>query len=380
MRYLSGVLACALMISACGTENVDPAPPTPEKAVEEAVLTPEVTPMGDWRDDLPDVVARVGDTAISRDTFLEEFTLARAAVEARAKAAGQELPPSFAFDEKAGLRLVQSLVDNELLEQYARAQGYDVSEEELAEALERGKGSFETEEAYLESLSRQKLTLEVVRARVARRLLIGKLIESRVAGLEADDARVKAEYQKLLGAGAFDVPESVTVSQIFVPLAEGEENTEAETLLQKAFDDLQKGAAFPAVANDVTQTLPEARSAEQLTLTRGPLDAVFENAAFNSPVGEWTSPFRSSSGWHVLTVTERRPARSLSFEEVRPRLEERVLFPEQEAAFVALVKEAMKDIPVELYWKPDGGQEVDAVATPEPAPSEEPGAEDAAAE
>lgn len=355
MRYLGVLLILALVVSAC-TKVEAPSGPTAvensgEEVVDEAPAQAPASPTGDWRDGLPEVLARVGEVTIDRDAFLAELALARAAVEVRAAEAGEPVPETFQLDEEAGLRLAQSLVDNELLGQYARKLGHDVSAEELEEALDRGKGAFPTETAYRESLARQGLTEEGVRARVARRLLVGKLIDTRTKDLRADEAQVKAEYQQLLGLGAFDMPESATLNQIFVPLPEGEEKESIETVLQAAFAKLGEGIPFAEAAGEATVALPDAHVAENLLLVRGRVDAVLEEKAFAGAIGEPIAPFRSPSGWHLVVVTERRPPRSLSLEEVRPRIEERVLFSEQQAAFVALVEEALKEIPVEFNWQ-----------------------------
>ena len=44
-------------------------------------------------------------------------------------------------------------------------------------------------------------------------------------------------------------------------------------------------------------------------------------ALFNSPVGQWQGPYQSAYGWHVVRITDRRPARHAELEEVRARVQ-----------------------------------------------------------
>ncbi len=89
----------------------------------------------------------------------------------------------------------------------------------------------------------------------------------------------------------------------------------AEVLAQK----LKGGADFSKLAmadSDDAHT----RSAGGLlpAFTRGAMQSEFELAAFGTPVGSVSPPFKTKYGYHVIKVEERRP---FAFDRVRPSLE-----------------------------------------------------------
>jgi hypothetical protein len=45
-----------------------------------------------------------------------------------------------------------------------------------------------------------------------------------------------------------------------------------------------------------------------------------EDAVFAAPVGQWSGPYRSGFGWHLVRVTSEQPARTLPYDEVRERV------------------------------------------------------------
>jgi parvulin-like peptidyl-prolyl isomerase len=45
------------------------------------------------------------------------------------------------------------------------------------------------------------------------------------------------------------------------------------------------------------------------------------NGVLKAPVGQWSGPFRSGYGWHLVRVTQHDADRILSFAEARDRVE-----------------------------------------------------------
>jgi hypothetical protein len=58
----------------------------------------------------------------------------------------------------------------------------------------------------------------------------------------------------------------------------------------------------------------------------------FLEAVFSTPVGEWTGPFRSAYGWHLLRVEARRPASDPPFAAVQDKVHGDFLQQAQDAA------------------------------------------------
>src|SRR5262249_28942064 len=63
-----------------------------------------------------------------------------------------------------------------------------------------------------------------------------------------------------------------------------------------------------------------------LSLTRTAANGVFGDSElsaglFIAAVGDWSGPFRSAYGWHLIHVLDRQAARPAELNEVRPRVE-----------------------------------------------------------
>lgn len=139
----------------------------------------------------------------------------------------------------------------------------------------------------------------------------------------------------------FIQPERVRVSQVFVapqpdPNGDGiavrEDWLRAERQIVEAHSRLRMGEDFVAVARAYGSGGQLSRWAG-----RGELLRELEDAAFGIGVGSFTTPIRSSMGYHMLRVEEREERKVPPFEEVR----DAVLMQYEEARFVMLAGEFM---------------------------------------
>jgi parvulin-like peptidyl-prolyl isomerase len=72
---------------------------------------------------------------------------------------------------------------------------------------------------------------------------------------------------------------------------------------------------------------------------RGEMTPVFEEVAFNTPVGQAGPPVRTPVGWHVLKVVERKSLDDRSEDELRKDMREQLMAEELERAFKRYVSE-----------------------------------------
>jgi len=90
---------------------------------------------------------------------------------------------------------------------------------------------------------------------------------------------------------------------------------------------------------------------------RGVMDPAFEKVAFSLKIGETSAPVKSSFGYHIIRVEDKKPERTPTFEEVRNDVEKRVKKDKAKPASVVVseLKEAAqikindKDLQDALY-------------------------------
>src|SRR5690606_13029030 len=125
-----------------------------------------------------------------------------------------------------------------------------------------------------------------------------------------------------------------------------EKKKQAEAIAKEA---RASGADFAALA----RTKSEGPSAD----TGGALDFFpknrmipeFSEMAFKLKNGEVSDPVRTQFGFHVIKVTDRRDARLVPFEEVRPMLEEQMGNELIREAMTQFLEELKKDVKIERH-------------------------------
>jgi peptidyl-prolyl cis-trans isomerase C len=124
----------------------------------------------------------------------------------------------------------------------------------------------------------------------------------------------------------FRSPEQVRASHILVrsdttetPQARSADRARADSLLAE----LKKGADFATVARQNSEDPGSAERGGDLDyFARGQMVPAFDNAAFSLDVGQLSGIVETPFGYHILKVTDKKSAGTVSLDEVRPRLEQ----------------------------------------------------------
>ena len=106
----------------------------------------------------------------------------------------------------------------------------------------------------------------------------------------------------------YDIPEQVRAAHILVA---------TEELAQQLLDELAGGADFAALAQEhSTDTGSGARGGDVGWFQRGRMVVPFEEAAFNTPVGERSDLVQTEYGYHIIWVTNHQPKEMPEYEDV----------------------------------------------------------------
>ncbi len=129
---------------------------------------------------------------------------------------------------------------------------------------------------------------------------------------------------------AYRIPETVTVRHILIktptPGADGKVDQAGVDAARKKAEDIEKqlkaGANFAELAKKNSDDPGSAQNGGLLPpLTKGRTVPEFEQAAFNTPVGQTTDVIRTSYGFHIIHVEARQQARMKPLDEVKPEIE-----------------------------------------------------------
>jgi len=137
---------------------------------------------------LPEVVARINNTAITRAELLTRLEQSRSMSPQRFDAA--DAPAR----ERALQRVLNDMILRELEVQEARRRGFAVDNSEVERELAGLRRRYPDEAALMRNLTEYKITLAQWREETRRNLLIVKLEQSILAGIPATDEEVRQEY------------------------------------------------------------------------------------------------------------------------------------------------------------------------------------------
>lgn len=114
-------------------------------------------------------------------------------------------------------------------------------------------------------------------------------------------------------------PEMVHARHILIKVAQNatteEENT-AKAKLTAVWTRINNGEDFAVLAEQVSEGPSSVRGGDLAWFSRGRMVKPFEDAAFALQPGEVSEPVRTSFGWHLIKVEERRAEENVPFAEV----------------------------------------------------------------
>ena len=254
---------------------------------------------------LQGVLVRVNDRIVTIDEFAERVR--QELTQMPATPSEEELHE---FTEGLLMETVNELV---LLERASEKQVV-VSDDMVDEAMAnlRKENNLEDDEAWEKALESSNLTLEVLRERYRRSILLQRAVQGEVRPAEITEEELKREYDR--DKEKFKVPAKVELEQVFI--ADGDSTpTETAKRAQGLVDRVRGGADLKAEA-----TLA---GAELQQLGAIPVDDCRPDllrALEGLDDGGITDPMPVPGGVQIIRLVQRIPAGYESFNEVAPML------------------------------------------------------------
>ncbi|MCH9670011.1 MAG: SurA N-terminal domain-containing protein [Gammaproteobacteria bacterium] len=140
--------------------------------------------------------------------------------------------------------------------------------------------------------------------------------EGLMSGIQADEAELRAIYEAQIGN--YGVPEQRKASHILVRVGDDLNEQDGLVKVEAIRTKLDGGASFEELAKTESDDPGSGSKGGDLGFFgKGIMDPSFDESAFTLEEGEVSAPVRSGFGWHLIKVTDIRPAGTKPFEEVR---------------------------------------------------------------
>jgi foldase protein PrsA len=204
-----------------------------------------------------------------------------------------------AFDKKleagpAGKSVLNQLVQQKLVDQYADDKKITVSDAEIAKKEDEIKSKYPPGQ-FEQILKQQGLTENDVHDILRQTVVIEKAVDPLI---KISDADVKSYFDK--NHALLDKPEQVRARHILVADLKTANEVEAK---------LKAGGDFAALAKQYsTDPSTKDKGGELGFFGKGQMVPSFQAAAFAAPINTITAPVKSPFGYHIIQVEEKKPA------------------------------------------------------------------------
>jgi peptidyl-prolyl cis-trans isomerase C len=310
-------LIAALVVSGCSKTpaQADVAAAPASAAAAQSTPAPAVPPKP-VPAQIPEVVARVNGEAVSR----VEFERAVQALESRA---GGPVPPEQRDQVLRGV--VDQLVGYKLLVQESKTRKVAVPEGDVDARLNEIQGQFPSEDAFKQLLAERKMTIEQVKSDARQDMAISKLIESEIASKIAVKPEQVADFYAK-NPDQFKQGESVRASHILIGVPKGADaaaKAQARAKADQVLKEVKAGKDFGALAKEHSSDPGSAANGGDLgVFQQGQMVGPFNDAAFSLAPGAISDVVETEFGFHIIKVAEKKPARTIPIDEVRPQVEQ----------------------------------------------------------
>jgi peptidyl-prolyl cis-trans isomerase C len=248
-------------------------------------------------------------------------------------------------------RVLENLIDQELLYQETQKKEIKVEQAVIDEKLESLKKRYPSEQKFKEAMFEANLSEKILRSEIERNLAIQKYVDEEfVKKTKVTDAEKKAFYD---GNPRFFVqPEQVRASHILIrvePGASPEKKNQARQKLEAIRGRIEKGEDFEALAKEYSQCSSRTNGGDLGYITRGETVKSFEDVAFALEVGKLSPVVETTFGYHIIRVTDKKPERAIPFKEAEKDIEQHLMIEKVNKEKEGLVARLKQEAKVERF-------------------------------
>ncbi len=225
----------------------------------------------------------------------------------------------------------RNFADKELLVMAAQEAGYSVDSAQVDSVFEAKAQRFGGKGKFRYVLESNGVDVNYVMDELGKGLMIERYLDDTL-GKEAQvsEEEIKERYGE---------DKTATVRHILLSTQgkSDEEKQEIHKKMEEILEEARSGADFAELAKKYSQDPGSAKNGGLYKdFGRGVMVKPFEDAAFNTPVGEISDIIETRFGYHILKVEERKKeTRPLA--EVHDEIKDRILHQKKQEAYQALV-------------------------------------------
>jgi len=221
-------------------------------------------------------------------------------------------------------KVIDSLINRELLYQQSKAKGITTDAEEVDNSIDQIKQRLEAGQSFENLLAEMGITIETMRTQVGQANAIQKLIEVVVypkAMVSEKESRIFFENNPQY----FQKPEEVKASHILIqvaPDAGDEEKLAARKKIEEVQIKIEAGDDFAELARQYSEGPSNVNGGDLGYFDRKKMVKPFSDAAFALKPGEVSDIVETRFGFHLIKVYDKTAKSAYVFEDIKDRLRE----------------------------------------------------------
>lgn len=278
-------------------------------------VPPAAPPQELSQDKIPAVVAKVNGTEIKKDELVKT-----------ADQVHKQMMPGAPETADFYRRILDNLVNRELLLQEAKSLGVTATDEEVNKQITDLKGHFASPQKFQDELKAEGMTEAELTQRARDAYVVQKLVETKIVnGVTVSEAEEKAFYDQ--NQAQMKRPERVHVRHILVKVDKGASDVEKQKAKAKAeglLAKVQAGGDFAKLATEASDDPGSKDKGGDLGwVVRGRTVKPFEDAAFAlTKPNQLSGVVQTDYGFHVIQLVERQDAGAVPFAEAKDKIGE----------------------------------------------------------
>jgi len=274
------------------------------------------------------IIAVINSENITEDEFEKEFSVLR---KKQYTGEGGQL-------KTLKKNLLNQFIEKRLLLQEAKKSNISISGKELDETVKKiiagyPRGTLEG------MLKNEKISMAEWKEKIKENILIEKLIASKYKGnIDVSDHDIDSYYKSNLMN--FVKPLKVHVLQIVVKSEEEALNVRSELL---------QGKNFGKTASEKSIGLEAEKGGDLGFFSEGQMPQEFDDAIFKLKVGEISHPVKTSYGYHIFKLVERREPKKINPAEARENIRRMLMKEKYDDVLKKLIVSLRESAKIEIY-------------------------------
>jgi len=219
-------------------------------------------------------------------------------------------------------KILESLVEQELLLQESRKKGVTVLPEEVEKQFSTVRNRYPTKEEFIEAITRIDLTEDELRKKISKIFAINLFVNNQIIDkITVTDEEAKSYYDS--HRDIVKQPAQVKASLILIKLdlsADKEKTAAAEKKIKIIQEKLEAGEDFAELAKQYSEDPSSVKGGDLGYFSRGQTMKSIEDIAFALKPNDVSDGVQTPIGLQIIKVFDKKPEKNPSYEEVKNRI------------------------------------------------------------